>query len=166
MKDVDRRLQNDMKTAFTEFPLLIILAKVISIPMEEAHNGWGTLVDHIDELLGTGKEIFDIEAHDNLIFDDDLYTRSRLYFWVINCTNNAENMIQGIVQTWKKFRVDVLGRFENELAQGGKHELGRELSDAIETCEEWSTKLKETQDKLREQQAKAVALRDGVCCYS
>lgn len=56
------------------------MAIFISVPLQGALSGWATLIQYVDGLLGTGDEIFDIEAHDNLIFDDDLYTRSKRYF--------------------------------------------------------------------------------------
>jgi len=82
------------ESSFAVCPLRIILAQNASTPLMGAVEGWATLNQYIDGLLGTGEEIFDAEAHDNLIFDDDLYLRSRHYFWVINCINKAEDLIQ------------------------------------------------------------------------
>ena len=66
--------------AFESLSLTVLMAKFCMLALNSACSGWNTLAQYIDTLLGTGDEIFDIEAHDNLIFDDDLYTRSRRYF--------------------------------------------------------------------------------------
>jgi hypothetical protein len=156
--------QDEARKTFNVFPLLLILAKMGVMPLEQAYQGWLTLTSHIDSLLGTGEEIFDIETHDNLIFDDDLYTRSRQYFWVINFTNKAEIMVEENVKAWQRFRDDILGPFGKALEGEGKKELRQELSDAIEACEERSSKLRQILEQFREQRTKAVALRDGVGC--
>jgi hypothetical protein len=48
------------------------MAKYSSVLVRDAYDEWNSLFRYINELLGTGNEIFDIEAHDDLIFDDDL----------------------------------------------------------------------------------------------
>jgi hypothetical protein len=64
----------EAQEAFPKFPSPIVMAKFILFPMVESLRGMSDLSGYIDDLLGTGDEIFDVEAHDNLIFDDDLYT--------------------------------------------------------------------------------------------
>jgi hypothetical protein len=71
-------------TAEMNFPnsrLVLTMAQLICTALNEVCIGWKTLHGQIDELLGTGDEIFDIEAHDHLIFDDELYSRPRTHFW-------------------------------------------------------------------------------------
>jgi hypothetical protein len=60
---------------FPKSRLLLTMAQLICIALHEVCIGWKTLHGQIDELLGTGDEIFDIEAHDHLIFDDELHSR-------------------------------------------------------------------------------------------
>lgn len=43
----------------------------------EAFYGWQSLHSYIGSVLGTGGEIIDMDAHNKMIFDDDLFTRSR-----------------------------------------------------------------------------------------
>jgi hypothetical protein len=157
----------EAQEAFPKFPLPIVLGKFILYPLAESLRGMITLSGYIDDLLGTGDEIFDVEAHDNLIFDDDLYTRSKRYFWVINCINEAEKAHGHSLHAWVTYRDKTLLLFGQELLQHGKNEWLKEFNNAMETCNDVHTKLEKLQKQFSEQRIKAVALRDGVslCCH-
>jgi hypothetical protein len=122
---------------------------------------------YLDELLGTGDEIFDIEAHDNLIFDDDLYTRSRRYFWVINCINESEKGLGGDMQAWVTYRDGTLIPFGQEVREEirtreAESRFNKEFDIAIHKCNEIQAQLEKVKEQFNEQRTKALALRDGV----
>lgn len=48
------------------------MLNLINIFLTEALYGWQSLHSYIASMLGTGEEIFDIDEHDKMIFDDDL----------------------------------------------------------------------------------------------
>jgi hypothetical protein len=137
------------------------MAQFSSFPLRSALDGWRTLAKYIDKPLGAGDEIFGVEAHDNLIFDDDLYTRSRRYFWVINCLNDSETSLEYNVQVWTNYRDWELLPFGQELLAEGNVEMNKELHAAIGKCDEVQVKLEQVKKQFNEQRAKAVALRDG-----
>lgn len=143
------------------------MAKFISKSLEQALTGWRTLNVYLDKLLGTGDEIFDIEAHDNLIFDDDLYTRSRRYFWVINCINALEKDLGRNIQTWITYRDRALMPFGQEVRKEirirkAESRFNKELGIAIHKCNEIQAELEKVKEQFNEQRIKALALRDGV----
>jgi hypothetical protein len=142
-------------------PLAIVMAEATFCILESMWKVWRTLVAYIDELLRTGDEIFDLETHDNLIFDDDLYTRSRRYFWIINCINESMNLLQRNFQAWNKHREEILplGRKLPSAA------LRKEFDSSFEKCGEILARLVEVKESFNEQRTKAVALRDGVSHY-
>jgi hypothetical protein len=115
---------------------VIIMAKCISISLHRAREGWKTLATYVDELLGMDDDIFKIEAHGGLNFDDDLYTRSRRYFWVINCLNESEQALGRNVQAWTDFRDNTLLPFGEQLLKEGNVEMKKELEEAIRKCHE------------------------------
>lgn len=143
-------------------PLQIMLARLILESLGYASFGWERLARHIDELLGTGKEIFDTEAHDNLIFDDNLYTRSRRYFWVINCIDKVGNLVHANTQTYMEARDRVFRPFIDKLERDRKYHFKGLLEMYLRYCEGWTNKLESIKIQFREQRTKAVALRDGV----
>ena len=72
-----RELRIEAEKCFIELPLPVVLARVIWTPLRGSLSGLRSLAEYIDHLLGTGDEIFDIDAHDRLMLDDDLFTRSK-----------------------------------------------------------------------------------------
>lgn len=152
------------RDAFVGFPLLTLMAKSVSSVLNSAYLGWTSLADYVEHMLGTGDEIFDLEAQDNLIFDDDLYTRSRRYFWVINWLNESENRLQENMQTWTGYRdqlVDPAGE-RTKLSSDEK----KDFEEAIRKCDELLACLQKTKNQFEEQRTKAIALRDGVCGFT
>ena len=149
-----------LQTAICEDATLVaVIARAIHLVLESTWRGWESLVSHIDVLLGTGHYIFDIEAHNNLLFDDDLYTRSRRYFWAINCLNESLNVIERSIQTFITQRDTVL----IPMAKKIKTEEGmREFDDQMKSCDDALQKLMKIKESFNEQRPKAIALRDGV----
>ena len=142
-----------------DLPLMIVMADAIFHILESTCEGWEPLVRYIDQLLGTGNEIFDIEAHDDLIFDDDLYTRSRRCFWAINCLNESLNLLQRNMKTWTEQRDDILRPMARKLPS---EKTMKQFDMAIEKCDKVLAKLMKVKESFHEQRTKAVALRDGV----
>lgn len=142
-------------------PFPTAMAILIFYSLQQAFHGWETLARFVNDLLGIRDEIFDLEAHDDLIFDNDLYTRSRKYFWVINCLNESEKILAQNIQTWANFRRDTLLRFGQKLLKEGNVEMNKELSNEIRKCDETQAKLEKINEQFNEQRTKAVALRDG-----
>ncbi|KAE9370907.1 hypothetical protein N431DRAFT_468918 [Stipitochalara longipes BDJ] len=146
-------------TACKDLPLVIVMADAIFCILESTWEGWRTLVRYIDEeVLGAANEIFDVEAHDDLIFDDDLYTRSRRYFWAINCVNESLNLLRRNIQVWTEHRDDVLLPLGRKL-----HSVEmKEFDNTIRNCNEVQAKLLKIEETFNEQRTKLVALRDGL----
>jgi hypothetical protein len=148
--------------ASKNFPLLVLMAQLCISALRSSWIGWNSLVQYVDELLGTGDEIFDLEAHDNLIFDDDLYTRSRRYFWAINCLNKSENAIGRNTKVWVAYRDNILLPFGKRLLKEGNVEMNKGLDGAVRECNAIQVHLEELKEQFSEQRTKAIALRDGV----
>src|ERR1700749_602085 len=75
------RIAND----FDNNSLQVNMVKFILEPLQSSLRGWQSLQEHIGNLLGNGNEIFEKEVHDEMIYDDGLFSRSRKYLWIINC---------------------------------------------------------------------------------
>jgi hypothetical protein len=66
-------------------------------------EGWGKLYQHIEDLLHE-KDFMDPEAYVQLLFDDENFSQSRLYFWVIGCLNEFDISIEDNIKQWTLFR--------------------------------------------------------------
>jgi hypothetical protein len=74
----------------------------ISHALKEVANRWTSLHEKIEGLLS--KDFMDPRAYVRLIFDDENFTQSKLYFWVIGCLNEFLVSIEDNIKQWKLFR--------------------------------------------------------------
>jgi hypothetical protein len=74
----------------------------ISHALKEVAKRWTRLHDEIERLLS--EDFMDPKIYVRLIFDDESFTRSRLYFWVIGCLNEFLVSIEDNIKQWKLFR--------------------------------------------------------------
>ena len=60
---------------------------------------WLALRDHLEHLLDERQALMNPKDHDELLWDDELFTRSRKYFWAIHCLTEfhlsiSDNILQ------------------------------------------------------------------------
>jgi cell division septation protein DedD len=70
--------------------------------LKEVVSRWIKLNEYISELLM--ENFMDPEAYDKLLFDDENFTRSKLYFWIIGCLNEFDVSIEDNIKQWELFR--------------------------------------------------------------
>ncbi|MCJ1310262.1 hypothetical protein MMC25_003924 [Agyrium rufum] len=58
-----------------------------------------------DHILDSGDSLMRPAEHDNLLFDDGSFSRSRKYFWAINCLSTFEEHISDNIEQWELFIV-------------------------------------------------------------
>jgi hypothetical protein len=91
------------------------------------------------------------EGHDMLLFDDDSFSRSRKYFWVINFLAECNSRIDENIQELDNAVSDWVRKLER-----GK------LDDYMNRISDKRFELTEVQDQLKAKCAETIALRDGV----
>lgn len=138
------------------------IALFILWPMKDALEGWRSLYGHINAMLGTGEDIFDLETHDKLIFDDDLFSRSRTYFWMINCLQESDNLIHLNIQTWVGYRNAVLVPELRRIEGFAQKSSAKALHKFMNESDELIVEFEGLRNLLKDQREKAIALRDGV----
>ncbi|OAL49337.1 hypothetical protein IQ07DRAFT_644514 [Pyrenochaeta sp. DS3sAY3a] len=77
------------------------LLDLIARGLENATDDWNPIVDHISSLLNY--PILDPASHDELLYDDDAFTRSRMYFWAVNSLEVFIDQIKSAVEEWDHF---------------------------------------------------------------
>jgi hypothetical protein len=75
---------------------------------------WNALRDHLDDLLDEGDALFNPTDHDKLLWDDEVFTRSRKYFWAIHCLT--------------EFHLSISDNILQVRSRGAKHSLMRLIS--------------------------------------
>ncbi|KAJ3484562.1 hypothetical protein NLG97_g7021 [Lecanicillium saksenae] len=58
--------------------------------------------DHIGGLLT--EDFMDPIAYSKLLFDDAIFSRSRLYFWIIGCLNEFDILLKDNIKQWQLYR--------------------------------------------------------------
>jgi hypothetical protein len=67
-------------------------------------RNWGKLVEHFDEFLKDGKPFLKAREHDNLLVDDETFSRSRKYFWSLSCLSEFILYINDAIYQWETSR--------------------------------------------------------------
>jgi hypothetical protein len=117
-------------------------------------RNWGQLVEHFDHFLKDGKPFLNSREHDNLLVDDETFSRSRKYFWSLSCLSEFLLYINDAIYQWETSR-DIW----NKIFNGYQTEKSKELiKENNQICE----KLKALRDRLQIHHNNVTALRDGL----
>jgi hypothetical protein len=115
------------------------------------------IIDHIGSLLDIGGEVLlDPDRHDELLFDDEAFSRSRTYWWTLNMLTAMQ---QSITETLA-VRQEMWDTVIEPLVSLDDWPLGAEgIFRKDKTLVKELTKLK---DRIAQQHQRAEALRSGV----
>jgi hypothetical protein len=117
---------------------------------------WNDIRDHLEGLLDDGDALFNPDDHDRLLWDDEIFTRSRKYFWAIHCLMECHLSVSDNIMQWENYhkaRIEPLHK-ANALTDSDLSKL-REL-------EEVYVALKNLRLYFSEKLASTKALRDGL----
>jgi len=145
-------------------PLQINIVVLIEDALVAARRAWRGLHQYIEELLGTGTEIFDPELHDSLLSDDELFSGSRKYFWLINSLQTFDNILRQNIEAWTSYRDKFLLPLSRALLGESGITWKGELDASIEICDKLVEDLERVQKLFRDQRERTLALREGVLC--
>ncbi|KAL3424267.1 hypothetical protein PVAG01_03548 [Phlyctema vagabunda] len=118
-------------------------------------------IQHYFEAQISGENtIFDPEAHDRLLTDDETFSRSKFYFWAINTLRQIDIYMENIIQQveacftdWHRLYPDAVKTEDGKLCSPIITEA--ELKEQLDQLQH----IKEDFKKLRNE---AIALRDGL----
>ncbi|KAL8917223.1 MAG: hypothetical protein Q9208_008062 [Pyrenodesmia sp. 3 TL-2023] len=65
---------------------------------------WVDFQSFFDYILDDGDSLMQPADHDNLLFDDGSFSRSRRYFWAITCLSEFENAITDNITQWELYK--------------------------------------------------------------
>jgi hypothetical protein len=128
------------------------------------------VVDFIDKILDIGGDILlDPRKHDQLLFDDDSFSRSRKYWWASNLLvplrQNVENNCKVHQQLFDDLIVPIIG-IPTSVASRDTSEWPNGLAEVEERATVAYKSLEELLDRIDFQQKRVAALRDGVSICS
>jgi hypothetical protein len=128
--------------------LTMMLFEIISRSLGD----WTAISDYVENFIGSKFSFLDEEQHDGLLFDDDTFSRSRQYSWVITSIGEFIPIIQKMSEQYKEVMDWIIKRksgiAENKTVRLDDQEY-QELFVALEA-------------RFQDQKKRAEALRDGV----
>ncbi|KAL8828365.1 MAG: hypothetical protein Q9170_006633 [Blastenia crenularia] len=75
---------------------------------------WAEFQSFFDYILDSGDSLMQPTDHDNLLFDDGSFSRSRRYFWAIDCLAEFETSITDNINQWELYKA-ALPVLDNDL---------------------------------------------------
>jgi hypothetical protein len=117
-------------------------------------NKWGELVDYFDSFLDNGRTFLTAKEHDNLLVDDENFSRSRKYFWSLSCLSEFILYINDAIHQWEASRDIWAAAFDGFLTEVSK--------DYVEDNNKLCEKLKALRDRMQHHHTNVTALRDGL----
>lgn len=129
---------------------------LITQGLQRISERWADFQSFFDSILDNGDSLMQPSEHDKLLFDDGSLSRSRRYFWAIDCLSEFETHITDNItqwELWKNARVELLLNLETlpdvDLLQ-------------YRSAEKEYRVLKLQREYFRKKLASTVALRDAV----
>jgi len=72
--------------------------------LEKITARWAEFLSYFDYILDGGDSLMKPAEHDNLLFDDGAFSRSRRYFWAIDCLSEFELSITDNITQWELYK--------------------------------------------------------------
>ena len=111
---------------------------------------WADFQTFFDYILDNGDSLMQPNEHDNLLFDDGSFSRSRRYFWAIDCLSDFETAITDNINQWELYKA-ALPVLDNELD-----------NIQLRNAERQGRVLQNHREYFRQKLASTRALRDAV----
>lgn len=115
---------------------------------------WADFLDFFDHILDDGDSLMQPTKHDNLLFDDGSFSRSRRYFWAIGCLAEFESAISDNIDQWESYK-SALPVLQNDLD-----------NIQLKNVERQCRRLQNQREYFRQKLASIKALRDAVSLFS
>ncbi|KAF4153907.1 hypothetical protein CNMCM6069_000175 [Aspergillus lentulus] len=142
--------------------------------LRDAADSWEQVANHLSSLVDDQGAIFDPDEHGRLLFDDNTFSRSRLYFWAIDCLGMFIPSISATMREWQNFweaRKHIFNAGENFT-----REVRRETGDAaipwcvplgylanlVPQVEDQIARLEALKSRLENMRSQIDTLRNGL----
>ena len=72
--------------------------------LERISERWAAFQSFFDDILDVRDSLMQPAKHDNLLFDDGSFSRSRRYFWAIDCLSEFESTTSDNIIQWELYK--------------------------------------------------------------
>ncbi|KAJ8068636.1 hypothetical protein OCU04_002338 [Sclerotinia nivalis] len=117
-------------------------------------NRWKEILEYFDQSIDDKLAFLDPDYHDKLLFDDELLSRSKKYFWAISTLKELRTNISHNILQVKQLIGQETNETPTEEESRGIKRLRAMLCSELQKIEDIASKLKAKQEE-------AIYLRDG-----
>lgn len=121
--------------------------------LERIADRWADFLSYFDYILDGGDSLMKPAEHDNLLFDDGAFSRSRRYFWAIDCLSEFEISITDNITQWELYKAARVPAMK-DLPEHDQRQLA--------FAERQYRVLQNQRESFRQKLASTKALRDAV----
>ena len=125
--------------------------------LERIADRWADFLSYFDYILDSGDFLMKPAEHDNLLFDDGAFSRSRRYFWAIDCLSEFELSITDNITQWELYKAARVPSMD-DLPEHDQRQLV--------FAERQYRVLQNQRESFRQKLASTKALRDAVCALA
>lgn len=72
--------------------------------LERISERWASFQSFFEFILDGGDSLMNPSEHDTLLFDDGAFSRSRRYFWAIDCLSEFEACVSDNITQWELYK--------------------------------------------------------------
>ena len=128
--------------------------KFIGQSLEKISERWADFQAYFDFILDSGNSLMHPTEHDNLLFDDGAFSRSRKYFWAIDCLSEFDLSISDNLLQWELYKHARIDPLEHILPDLDRRQL--------EYAERQSLVIRNQRETFRQKLVSIKALRDAL----
>ena len=122
--------------------------------LERIADRWADFLSYFDYILDSGDFLMKPAEHDNLLFDDGAFSRSRRYFWAIDCLSEFELSITDNINQWELHKAARVSSIDHLPELDQRQFVFAERQYRV---------LQNQRESFRQKLASTKALRDAVC---
>ena len=126
---------------------------LIAQGLERITERWADFLSYFDYILDGGDSLMKPTEHDNLLFDDGAFSRSRRYFWAIDCLSEFELTITDNIAQWELYKAARVQPLER-MTQHDQRQF--------DLAERQYRVLQNQRESFKQKLASTKALRDAV----
>ncbi|KAI4188326.1 MAG: hypothetical protein LQ348_003949 [Seirophora lacunosa] len=134
---------------------------LIADTLRHVDMDWTQLCQHTERILSASEKVFNSAFDDSSLFDDDDFSSSRKYTWLIISLGEFEAAISANIHTWKEYEAECLMPYLNDESEISPLER-RSIKQTLSKIAKIVQNLQRTKEQLVRQRNMSVDLRDGV----
>ncbi|KAL9116881.1 MAG: hypothetical protein Q9187_006590, partial [Circinaria calcarea] len=158
-------LEDILKDALAEeSSMQVAMLVLVGYALRTAAAEWQQMASYFDTLVGENllnqaeSTLLSPEKHDLLLFEDESFSRSRKYFWIVEAVTTFIDKISDSIHAWERYRAQEVDPY---LRLSGWKGHGK-LLGGVETADSEVAKLKAVQHQLEKHLERTKLLRDGL----